>query len=247
MLDLVQEEQLVSEMTRMPFEQLLEGLDSLDTGRLPERYAEVCDGYMILSLNAHRSHEQDFLLDKLDSSLRMLFGNKGLFVQAGRLMSISRIALVASEVFRGPVDEQELLLVHDAMTRCSVLSDGGLAGPLPVNALAIKSHADSACLAAVSLMGIRAGSAWTAWINRARVARRGLARLLEQLASRSAGSEAFDALDVLTSGILPANEKVRFLEACYLMTGWSSCVAMSMVANERLVDLAGLVREGLGA
>lgn len=248
MLDQVQQEQLVSQMTRMSFEQLLEGLDSLDPGSLPERYAEVCDAYMLLSLNAHRSHEQDLLLDKLDSSLRMLFGDKGLFVQAGRLMSISTTALVASEVFRGPgLDEQELLLVQDAMTRCSVLSKGGLSGPLPVDAAGIKAHADSASGAAASILGIMDGRGLTAWLNRAKLANLGLARLLEQLASRSAGSEAFDALDALTCGPTPAKEKIQFLEACYRMTGWSSCVAMAMVANERVVDLAGLVREGLGA
>ncbi len=248
MLDMLQLEQRVSQLTNISFDQLLSELDSLDPGDLEERYAEVCDGYMVLSLNGHRSHEQDLLLDKLDSSLRMLFGDKGLFVQAGRLLSIVKISAACGDVFRKQYgDVKQLLLVQEAMTRCAVLSKGGLTGPLPIDAATIENHAGTVGIAAASLLSIRTDSGAVCGFSSTRTVQRALARLLRQLAAKDTGSGTLDVINDLISGPLPARDKIRFLTDCHRMTGWSSCLTMALVAKERLEDIAGLVREGLGA
>lgn len=249
MMDLVQEEQIVSQQTNVPFEKLLDDMDTFSPGLLADRYAEVCDGYMVLSLNGHRSQEQDLLLDKLDSTLHMLFGAKGMFVQFGRLMSILKTMAACADVFRRQSrDEKDLLLVKEAMTRCKILTDGGgLDGTLSVDADTLSEHFSNVSSAASALLEIESSNAVTAWLRRKSVARRALGQLMDRVVFRSSDARAMDAINALISGSSSSKDEISFIRTCYGMSGWISCLAVAMLARERLEDLAGLVREGLGA
>ncbi len=249
MLDLVQEEQLVAELTKMDFDSLLEALDAFDPGALQDRYAEVCDGYMVLSLNGHRTHEQDMMLDRLDSSLRMLLKDRGLLVQAGKMLAIGRTASACEHVFRNDsASLADIFSVHEGMTRCQVLASKGLAGPLPMDGSMIAFYCDRVRVAADSLAWIRDKcSGISGLVMKRQVARDGVFRLTKQLHENSAGIYAIDVVASLVSEQYSARDRIKFLDQCYRLAGWSSCGAIVTLVKESLGDLAGLIREGLGA
>ncbi len=250
MLDLVHEEERVAHLTGLGFEELLDALDRLDPGRLSDRYAEVTDGYMTLAGKGRRTREQNIALDRLDSALRMLLGERGLLVLAGRLLHIQRAAMLGLVVF-GKADPGagELLLLQQGLARAAQLAEHGLRGPIPVDGPGVADKAGRASAAAAALVHLRAGTGWLfGWSRRARVAEEGLSGLLGELAERDAARDAWQAAgELFDPAGSEAKELVCRLGLCRKVAGFLGCREIAWTTAGLITDLAGLVREGLGA
>lgn len=249
MLDLVQEEERVAHLTGLGFEELLDALDALEPADLSERYVEISDSYMVLAGKGRPSPEEAVSLDRLDSALRMLLTEKGLLVLAGRLLHIHRAAYLGALVFAQDKPRTKALLgIQQSLARASRLADEGLRGPVPVDAAGIADRARQASAAAASLVHLRAGGGWlTGWSNRAQAAEEGLSRLLAELASRDADQSAWEAVETVFDPQCGATELIRRLSACRKTAGWAGCAEILQTTGVRIMDLAGLVKEGLGA
>jgi hypothetical protein len=249
-LDLVYAEEQVAHLTGLGFEELLDALDAVDVGNLRDRYAEVTDGYMVMAGRGNRSTEEDLLLDRIDSTLRMLLAERGLLVLAGRLLHIQRSATVGLVVFiRRRPDAQELLLTQQTLARAARLARDGLAGPVPVDGPKLADLAQQASNAAAELVQLRAGGGWlTGWTNRAQAAEEGLSRLLSELADRNADQATWQAsANIFDPSALAAAELCKRLKLCRQLAGMAGCRSILEISSGWIDDLAGLVREGLGA
>ena len=250
MLDLVYAEEQVAHLTGLGFEELLDALDAVDPGNLRDRYAEVTDAYMVMAGRGKRKAEEELMLDRIDSALHMLLTERGLLVLAGRLLHIQRSATVGLVVFiRRRPGTQELLLTQQTLARAARLARDGLAGPVPVDGPKLAGLASQASNAAAALIQLRAGGGWlTAWTNRAQAAEGGLSRLLSEMDERNADQDAWQAsASLFDPTVLPAKELCKRLELCRQLAGMAGCRAILETSSEWIDDLAGLVREGLGA
>lgn len=249
MLDLVREEEQVAHLTGLGFEELLTALDGLVSSRLADRYAEVSDGYLRLAGRGRLDDRAEVAFDRLDSALRMLLGERGLLVLAGRLLHIKRAAIAGQLVFTQPrPGTRDLLLIQQSLARAARLADDGLRGPVPVDGPLVARHARRASAAAAALIHLRAGGGWlSGWINRPQVAEAGLSRLFADLVAAGGDQSAWEASENLFEPRCGAGELVRRLRISRQCSGWANCAALWQGTAGRIDDLAELVREGLGA
>ncbi len=249
MLDLVREKERVAHRTGLGFEELLDALDGLAAGRLAERYAEVSDGYLRLAGHGRLDDRAGVEFDRLDSALRMLLGDRGLLVLAGRLLHIKRAAVAGRLVFTRPQpSSRDLLLIQQSLARAARLADDGLRGPVPVDGPQVAHHARRASAAAAALIHLRAGGGWlSGWLNRSQVAETGLSRLLADLVDGDGDQAAWEASASLFDPRCGVGELVCRLRICRQCSGWTSSAALWQSTAGRIDDLAELVREGLGA
>ena len=127
-------------------------------------------------------------------------------------------------------------------------ADEGLRGPVPVDAKVLADRARQASAAAASLIHLRAGGGWlTGWSNRAQAAEEGLSRLLAEMADRDAGQQAWAAVEKVFDPAIGSAELIKRLTACRRTAGWAGCTEILQTTGGRIMDLAGLVREDLGA
>jgi hypothetical protein len=78
MLDLVQEEERLAHIAGMPFEKFLLLVDLENPANLYQVYSAASDRYLTLAGKGQRDRKDKVELDRLDSSLQMVLGDKGL-------------------------------------------------------------------------------------------------------------------------------------------------------------------------
>jgi hypothetical protein len=240
MIDLVAEEERIAHLTGLGFEALLRALDDETPADLCARYALVTDRYLSLAGKARRTPEERVELDRLDSSLRMLLDEGGLMVQAGRLLRVREAPRAAFATLAGPRLEAGALarigaLLADAARVCRE----GLRGPLPVPSEDLAEALGRTAEAIEELTGLVAGRATS------RTARRGLARLTARLAAAGAGPAAWAAAAELGEA-RPGRARTG-LAACWTAVGLVTCGHALERLERAIEELAGLVREDMGA
>jgi hypothetical protein len=240
MIDLVAQEERISQLTGVGFEGLLRALDEETPAALCERYAQIADRYLTLSGKGRRTAEERVELDRLDSALRMLLDEGGLMVLAGRILLVRQVARDGLQALAGR--RLHPVVLAQAAVRLregAAFARAGLRGPLPMPAQELARELEQAAAATEELVALGLGDA-------AGAARRGLGRLLGNLAARGAGPAAWAAAVELGGARRPAQARTR-LAACWTAAGLALCGGALRRLDERLLDIAALVREGIGA
>lgn len=250
MLDLVHEEERLARIAGMPFERFLLLVDCENPVNLCEVYSAASDRYLVLAGKGQRSRSENVELDRLDSSLQMVLGEKGLLAFTARLLRIlggARHGLLAFQTEKPSAD-----LLIDARLALGVvegITNGGLRGtPIPMNGEKISLWARRAGEAATSLLEV-----YDAWSMSARIFHRSQAasRCVNDLVGRLAAVESGDepwlaAARLFDPDHASAGERVQRTIMCHRLAGLWACAAIWEEAAERYQKAAGLVGESLG-
>jgi hypothetical protein len=250
MLDLVHEEERLARIVGMPFERFLLLVDCENPVNLCETYTAASDRYLVLAGKGQRSREEKVELDRLDSSLQMVLGEKGLLAFTARLLRIlggARHGLIAFQTQKPSAD-----LLCDARLALGVvegIANGGLRGtPIPVDGAKISEWARRAGEAATSLLEV-----YDAWSGPARIFSRSQAasRCVNNLVGRLAAMESGDepwlaAARLFDPDHASAGERVERTIMCHRLAGLWACAAIWEEAADRYQKAAGLVGESLG-
>jgi hypothetical protein len=250
MLDLVHEEERLARIAGMPFERFLLMVDLENPENLAEMYAAASDRYLVLAGKGQRSREESVELDRLDSSLQMVLGAKGLLAFTARLLRIlggARHGLLAFQTEKPPAD-----LLIDARLALGVVdglaSDSLRGTPIPLNAEKISLWARRAGEAAASLLEV-----YDAWSGPARIFYRSQAasRCVNDLVGRLAAMDSGDepwlaAARLFDPDHASPGERVERTIMCHRLAGLWACAAIWEEAAERYQKAAGLVGESLG-
>ena len=250
MLDLVHEEERLARIAGMPFEGFLLLVDCENPVNLCDMYTAASDRYLVLAGKGQRSRGENVELDRLDSSLQMVLGEKGLLAFTARLLRIlggARHGLIAFQTQKPSAD-----LLCDARLALGVvegIANGGLRGtPIPVNGEKISLWARRAGEATTSLLEV-----YDAWSGLARIFARSRAasRCINDLVGRLAALESGDepwlaAARLFDPDHASAGERVQRIIICHRLAGLWACAAIWEEAAERYQKAAGLVGESLG-
>jgi len=241
MIDLVAQEERIAQLTGVGFEGLLRALDEETPAALCERYALITDRYLCLAGKARRSAEERVELDRLDSALRMLLDEGGLMVLAGRILLVRQVARLGLQALAGRrLRPAALAQAAVQLREGAAFARAALRGPVPVPAEELARELEQAAAAVAELVALGLDG------DAAGAVRRGLGRLLGRLALRGAGPAAWGAAVELAGGRRAGPARAR-LAACWTATGLALCGGALRRLEGRLEDIAGLVREGIGA
>ncbi len=250
MLDLVQEEERLAQIAGMPFDKFLLLVDWENPVNLCEVYAAASDRYLVLAGKGQRSRSENVELDRLDSSLQMVLGEKGLLAFTARLLRIlggARHGLLAFQTEKPSAD-----LLADARLALGVVEGiavGGLKGtPIPVDAARISTWARRAGEAAAALLEVQ-----DAWSGPARIFYRSqtASRCVNKLVGRLTALDSADepwlaAAHLFDPDHASPGERVERTIMCHRLAGLWACAAIWEQAAERYQKAAGLVGESLG-
>jgi len=250
MLDLVHEEERLARIVGMPFERFLLLVDCENSVNLCEVYTAASDRYLVLAGKGQRSRGEKVELDRLDSSLQMVLGEKGLLAFTARLLRIlggARHGLIAFQTQKPSAD-----LLCDARLALGVvegIANGGLRGtPIPIDTAKISKWAQRAGEAVTSLLEV-----YDAWSGPARIFYRSQAasRCVNNLVGRLADIESGDEPWLAAARLFdPDNaspgERVERIIICHRLAGLWACAAIWEEAADRYQKAARLVGESLG-
>lgn len=250
MLDLVQEEERLARIAGMSFERFLLLVDLENPANLCEVYAAASDRYLVLAGKGQRSREEDVELDRLDSSLQMVLGEKGLLAFTARLLRILGGARHGLLAFQAEKPSADLLTdAHLALGVVEGIANGSLKGtPLPLDPARISKWARRAGEAATSLLEVH-----ETWSGPARIFHRSQAashcvnNLVGRLAAVGSGDEPWlAAARLFDPDQASPGERVERAIMCHRLAGLWACAAIWEEAAERYQKAAGLVGESLG-
>lgn len=245
-LDLVTEEERISHLTGMAFEQLLSWVDELHPAQLTETYERVVDRYLVLSGKGRRNSQEQIELDRLDSSLRFLLGEGGVLATTGRLLGLLEILdnsmrLLLNAGNRSALTQAALAL-HRARSRFQKNLQGThLAASAPYLFVSLE-RAGRLTLACAAQTKPRL---WWLPYRRLRPADP-LLTLVEQLAAAQAEPSAWQAAETLASNLRPARAR-RLAGGVLSLSAWLACLQAWQGTTRALGDCAGLIRESLQA
>jgi hypothetical protein len=189
-------------------------------------------------------------LDRLDSSLQMVLGDKGLLAFTARLLRIlggARHGLLAFQTEKPSAD-----LLTDARLALGVVegiaNDRLKGSPIPVDGSKISTWANRAGEAAQALLDV-----YDAWSGPARIfyrsqtASRCVNKLVGRLAAKNSGDEPWlAAARLFDPDHASPGERVERTIMCHRLAGLWACAAIWEAAAERYQKAAGLVGESLG-
>lgn len=250
MLDLVHEEERLARIAGMPFEKFLLLVDLENPANLYKVYAAASDRYLTLAGKGQRNRGEKVELDRLDSSLQMVLGQKGLLAFTARLLRIlggARHGLLAFQT-----EKPSANLLADARLALGVvegIANGGLKGtPIPVDGNKISEWARRAGQAAKALLDV-----YDAWSVPARIfyrsqtASRCVNDLVGRLAAMGSGDEPWlAAARLFDPDHASPGERVERTIMCHRLAGLWACAAIWEEAAERYQKAAKLVGESLG-
>jgi len=250
MLDLVQAEERLAEIAGMPFEKFLLLVDLENAASLYEAYSAASDRYLVLAGKGQRDRGENVELDRLDSSLQMVLGEKGLLAFTARLLRVlggARHGLLAFQT-----EKPSANLLADARLALGVvegIANDGLKGtPIPVDGKKISGWARRAGEAAKSLLEV-----YDTWSGPARIFHRSQAasRCVNDLVGRLAAAGSGDqpwlaAARLFDPDHASPGERVERTIMCHRLAGLWACAAIWEEAAERYQKAAGLVGESLG-
>ena len=250
MLDLVHEEKRLAHIAGMPFEKFLLLVDLENPANLYEVYSAASDRYLTLAGKGQRDRPEKVELDRLDSSLQMVLGEKGLLAFTARLLRVlggARHGLLAFQTEKPSAD-----LLTDARLALGVvegIANNSLKGtPIPVDGAQISTWANRAGEAAQALLDV-----YDAWSGPARIfyrsqtASRCVNKLVGRLAAKNSGDEPWlAAARLFDPDHASPGERVERTIMCHRLAGLWACAAIWEAAAERYQKAAGLVGESLG-
>jgi hypothetical protein len=250
MLDLVREEERLARIAGMPFERFLLLVNCENPVNLCEVYPAASDRYLVLAGKGQRSRGENVELDRLDSSLQMVLGEKGLLAFTARLLRVlggARHGLIAFQTENPPAN-----LLCDARLALGVvegIANNGLRGtPIPIDQAKISKWAHRAGEAATALQEVY--DAWSGPARifaRSRAASRCVNNLVGRLAAPGSGDEPWlAAARLFDPDHASAGERVQRTGICYRLAGLWACAAIWEEAAERYHKAAKLVGESLG-
>ncbi|MBW1807954.1 MAG: hypothetical protein JRJ87_07130 [Deltaproteobacteria bacterium] len=251
MLDLVHEEEIVTQTSGMAFEQLLQTVDAVSPANLSDVYDQATDRYMVLAGKGTRTREENLELDRLDSSLRMVLGESGLLTFAARLIMVidsARLGVLAFKTTSSSVKDlnEARLTLGLAAATCR---ENFKRTPIPVNSKEISELFARASSIAATLSGIRSSTPfWRRLFGFEQVAGQTVARLLDQLDRSNSGNEAWlSAQKFLNPKKISSGERIERVNLCYQLSGLAACYRILLDAGEGFSNAAELVKGGLGA
>jgi hypothetical protein len=250
MLDLVHEEERLAHIAGMPFEKFLLLVDLENPANLYQVYSAASDRYLTLAGKGRRDRSEKVELDRLDSSLQMVLGDKGLLAFTARLLRIlggARHGLLAFQTEKPSAD-----LLTDARLALGVVegiaNDRLKGSPIPVDGSKISTWANRAGEAAQALLDV-----YDAWSGPARIfyrsqtASRCVNKLVGRLAAKNSGDEPWlAAARLFDPDHASPGERVERTIMCHRLAGLWACAAIWEAAAERYQKAAGLVGESLG-
>jgi len=250
MLDLVQEEEVVSRTAGMSFDHLLALVDSASPADLSTAYEKAVDRYMVLAGRGKRNREEDLELDRLDTSLRMTFGKDGLLTFAARLAFVLDAVnggLGAFKTTRSSAAD----LSRARLQLCSAASvcRGKLRRtPIPVDVNGMTESLNRAQKAARALIELRGElSLLSFFYIPARTANKSVELLASELLEAEASNEPWLAVaDLLDPRRTTPRQRVERVVLCFQLGGLAACAKLRAQAQDGFAKAAELVRGGLG-
>ncbi len=250
MLDLAREEDRLAREAGRSFDDLIDRVDQMLPSSLRDSYDTATDRYLTLAGKGHRAPADDIELDRLDSALRMVLGNHGLFSLAARLVVMVESSLCALQTFRSQqANGEHFQQLHLQAGRAAAMALDLRRAPIPMPAPELAKLFSRLADAARSLGEIQAQNRWYHRLcGSENSARQAVSRLVDDLGKSNADHRCWSAITAIVHPhSADANERVDRVMLCYRLGGLSACLRILQIGGDGLRSTAQLLEGGLGA
>jgi len=249
MLDLVREEELVTRAAGMPFDRVLGLIDAVNAADLGDAYDAAGDRYMVLTGKGHRSGGEALELDRLDSALRLVLGERGLLVFASHLISILDISYRAMTIFRGgPAGSADLDdLAGQLGLAAAMCRESFERTPIPLEAKKLGDSLACSAVTASALARIVSGNGIFSRIFYRRRAAQAVGLMTDSLIARGAEQAAWKGFGLLVDPQQTSpRERHNRVVLVFRLSGLVGCLRAVGLTSDAFGKTAELVNGALG-